>query len=207
MLALLAGYGQNNFPPDQLLLNPTAALGGHRVLSGWWAAQLLDSAIIRGIAVLDRVAILLHCIDTTSWTEPHAVGYAPDEGDLAPQAQNFSIFGPAGSMISTLDDARVWAEVLATGALLEPATQAERQEGAALQEGPPYGIYALGIGETDGWWGHNGEGLGFTAAVFHHPESGATVVVFMNASNVESGAHPADQMFRRTAEILATEAR
>ncbi len=148
-----------------------------------------------------------YVVDTTSWTEPHAAGYAPDEGDLAPQAQNFSIFGPAGSMISTLDDARVWAEVLATGALLEPATQAERQEGAALQEGPPYGIYALGIGETDGWWGHNGEGLGFTAAVFHHPESGATVVVFMNASNVESGAHPADQMFRRTTEILATEAR
>lgn len=62
VLALLAGYGQNTLPPDQLLLDPTAALGGHRVLGGWWAAQLLDSAIIRGIAVLDRVAILLHCI-------------------------------------------------------------------------------------------------------------------------------------------------
>ena len=29
-------------------------------------------------------------------------------------------------MISTLEDLRVWAKVLATGSLLSPATQAER---------------------------------------------------------------------------------
>lgn len=50
--------------------------------------------------------------------------------------------------------------------------------------------------------GHNGEGLGFTAAVFHHPASGATVVVLMNESNVVPKAHPADQLLRRVAQIL-----
>jgi D-alanyl-D-alanine carboxypeptidase len=115
-----------------------------------------------------------------------------------------SIFGPAGSMISGLDDARVWGEVLAGGALLDPATQAERLQGAPLQKGPTYDLYALGIGRTDGWWGHNGEGLGFTAAVFHQPTSGATVVVFMNESNVVPKAHPADQLFRRLAAVLAS---
>ena len=92
---------------------------------------------------------------------------------------------------------------LATGALLSPETQAERLDGAPLEVGPPYDLYALGIGETDGWWGHNGEGLGFTAAVFHDPATAAIIAVFMNESNVEPKAHPADQLFRRIAAILS----
>ena len=145
-----------------------------------------------------------YILDATRWPDPHATGYAPNEGALTQQPQNFSIFGPAGSMISSLDDARVWGQALATGALLHPETHSERMHGAPLEAGPPYDAYALGIGETDGWWGHNGEGLGFTAAVFHHPDSAATVVAFMNESNLASHAHPADQMFRRVAQILET---
>jgi D-alanyl-D-alanine carboxypeptidase len=121
------------------------------------------------------------------------------------QNDNLSIYGPAGSMVSTLDDARVWAEALGGGLLLGAQTQAEREQGAPLDAGPPYDIYALGMGETNGWWGHNGEGLGFTAAVFHQPQSGASIVVFMNESNVEPKAHPADQAFRRIAEALGNE--
>ncbi|WP_052703625.1 serine hydrolase domain-containing protein [Microbacterium sp. SA39] len=165
-------------------------------------ADVLDERILAPLGQTGTRYI----VDAATWREPHAVGYAPDEGTLAPQPENQSIFGPAGSMVSTLDDALVWGQTLGTGVLLEPATQKERQEGAPLDAGPPYDIYALGIGETDGWWGHNGEGLGFTAAVFHHPESGATVAAFMNASNLADRAHPADQMFRAVARILAAEA-
>jgi D-alanyl-D-alanine carboxypeptidase len=143
-----------------------------------------------------------YIVDAGTWVEPHPVGYAPGENGPEVQPDNLSIFGPAGSMISTIEDGRVWGEVLATGALLKPETQAVREQGAPLAAGPPYDLYALGMGRTDGWWGHNGEGLGFTAAVFHHPETGATVVVFMNESNVVPKAHPADQLFRRFAEIL-----
>ncbi|HWM15390.1 MAG TPA: serine hydrolase, partial [Microbacterium sp.] len=85
------------------------------------------------------------------------------------------------------------------------ATQEERQQGSPLDAGPPYGIYALAIGETNGWWGHNGEGLGYTAAVFHNPETGASIVVFTNESNVADRAHPADQTFRRLADILESD--
>lgn len=95
---------------------------------------------------------------------------------------------------------------LASGALLDPATQAGREQGSPLDAGPPYDLYALGIGETDGWWGHNGEGLGFTAAVFSNPATGASIVVFTNESNVAGKAHPADQTFRRMAAILDGEA-
>lgn len=142
-----------------------------------------------------------YLLDAADWTD-HPLGYAVVDGEQTVQNDNLSIYGAAGSMVSTLEDARVWADVLGSGSLLDPATQDEREQGAPLDAGPPYDIYALGMGETDGWWGHNGEGLGFTAAVFHQPETGASIVVFMNESNVVPKAHPADQTFRRIAEAL-----
>ena len=43
------------------MTHPNQSIAGHRVLGGWWAAQHFDSALIRGLACLDRLAILLHC--------------------------------------------------------------------------------------------------------------------------------------------------
>ena len=143
-----------------------------------------------------------YLVDAKRWPEPHAIGYEPVDGVLTPEPANLSIYGTAGAMVSTLDDMRVWAESLATGSLLKPGTQSERLQGAPLEEGPPYDRYALGIGETGGWWDHNGEGFGFTAAMFHDNGTGATVVVFMNEAQAVPKGHPADQMFRRFAEIL-----
>jgi hypothetical protein len=59
--ALLATYTQNTHPPDELIFDPSALLGGARLLGGWWAGQLVDSAVVRGISALDRVAILVSC--------------------------------------------------------------------------------------------------------------------------------------------------
>jgi D-alanyl-D-alanine carboxypeptidase len=143
-----------------------------------------------------------YLLDARQWPKPHAVGYEPVDGVLTPEPANLSIYGPVGSMVSTLGDARVWAEALATGSLLTPAKQSERLKGAPLEQGPPYDRYPLGIGETGGWWGHNGEAFGFTAAVFHNDRTGATVVVFMNEAHAVPEGHPADQMFRRVAAIL-----
>lgn len=161
-------------------------------------AEALDERILTPLELDDTK----YLVDIHTWTQPHASGYGPDADPREPMDQNFSIFGPAGSMVSTLDDSRGWAQVLASGALLDAATQAEREQGAPLDSGPPYDRYALGIGQTNGWWGHNGEGLGFTAAVFHNPQTGASIVVFTNESNLTDQAHPADQIFRRLAEIL-----
>lgn len=161
-------------------------------------AQVLDERILQPLGLHGT----RYVTDVATWTEPHAQGYGPADGEREAVDQNFSIFGPAGSMVSTLEDSRVWAEALATGALLAPATQSEREQGAPLEVGPPYDLYALGIGSTDGWWGHNGEGLGYTAAVFHNPATQVSIVVFANESNLVSGAHPADQTFRRLAEIM-----
>lgn len=164
-------------------------------------AQVIDEKILTPLG-LDNTRYVL---DATTWTEPHPLGYGPPSDPREPFAQNFSILGPAGSLVSTLEDGRTWAEALATGSLLTPETQAERLKGSPLDAGPPYGSYALGIGETNGWWGHNGEGLGFTVAVFHNPTSGATIVVYTNESNADNGVHPADETFRRLAAVVDSE--
>lgn len=142
-------------------------------------------------------------LDVADWTEPHAVGYRLLDGVQTPQPDNLSIFGPAGSLIGTLEDTRAWVDALGTGEFLTSALQAQRMSGAPLQKGPPYDLYGLGIGETGGYWGHNGEGFGFTAAMFHNRESGVSIVVFMNASDTPNKDHPADLTFRALAAELA----
>ncbi len=61
--ALLAGYMRPVPAPSALLHDPGQSIAGHRVLGGWWAAQLFDSALIRGMSALDRFAVLLFCAD------------------------------------------------------------------------------------------------------------------------------------------------
>jgi len=144
-----------------------------------------------------------YLVDIADWAEPHPIGYRRVDGVQQPQPDNLSIFGPAGSLFGTLEDTRAWVDALATGEFLTAATQAQRLNGAPLQQGPPYDLYGLGVGETGGYWGHNGEGFGFTAAMFHNPETGVSIVVFMNASDTENKDHPADQTFRALAAVLA----
>jgi D-alanyl-D-alanine carboxypeptidase len=190
------------FPPGarRIYINSNTNLLGAVIekVTGKPFKDVLDERILEPLGLKNTH----YLVDATQWPEPHAIGYEPVDGVLTPEPANLSIYGPAGAMVSNLDDMRVWAETLATGSLLKPGTQSERLQGAPLEEGPPYDLYALGIGETGGWWGHNGEGFGFTSAMFHDNGSGATVVVFMNEAQAVPKGHPADQMFRRFAEIL-----
>jgi D-alanyl-D-alanine carboxypeptidase len=144
----------------------------------------------------------LYLDDGSPWPEPHATGYQPDDGVLTEQPANFSVFGPAGSLVADVDDLRVWAEALGSGKLLDPATQAERLQGHPLAKGPEYDQYALGIGELDGWWGHTGEGFGFTATAMYNPETGATIVVYTNLAQLPDKSHPAEKLFLSLAPIV-----
>jgi D-alanyl-D-alanine carboxypeptidase len=148
---------------------------------------------------LDRT---LYLDDGSPWPEPHATGYQPDDGVLTEQPANFSVFGPAGSLVADVDDLRVWAEALGSGKLLDPATQAERLQGHPLAKGPEYDQYALGIGELDGWWGHTGEGFGFTATAMYDPATGATIVVYANLAQLPDKSHPAEKLFLALAPIV-----
>lgn len=57
--AILAGSIATGAPPSQLIFSPERSIAGARVLGGWWSAQLYDSAMMRGVAVLDRLVTLL----------------------------------------------------------------------------------------------------------------------------------------------------
>jgi hypothetical protein len=50
-------------PPNaaELFENPHQQIAGGRMLSRWFGAQLIDSALYRGVAACDRLAILLRC--------------------------------------------------------------------------------------------------------------------------------------------------
>jgi len=162
-------------------------------------AEVLASRIL----IPAGLANTQYIVDVSKWTAPHAIGYAPsgENGALEAQDQNPSMLGPAGALVSTLSDGHQWAQTLGSGVLLRAQTHALRGDGHEIAA-PPYDLYGVGIGQTGGWFGHNGEGLGFTAATFYHPQSGSVIVVYMNLSNAIDGAHPADLTFRKITEVL-----
>ena len=57
-------------------------------------------------------------------------------------------------MISNVNDLSVWVELLATGTLLSPETQAARMQVIPMAEGSPV-QYGLGIMELFGFYRHN----------------------------------------------------
>lgn len=135
------------------------------------------------------------------WSGPHPTGYQPGEsGELAPQGNNFTVFGPAGAMTSTLDDLCAWGSALGSGELLERQTQERRLRGQPLDKGPEYDEYGQGIGSLAGWVGHTGEGFGHTLAVMHNQTTGTTAVIAMNASGLKH--HVPTRLFRTMAPTL-----
>lgn len=164
--------------------------------------EVLAERILEPLGLSDTV----YAETLDDWAQPQPVGYWPGDAGLEPAPQNFSAFGPAGAMVSTLEDLARWAPVLASGELVGDELQDEREEAAPLDSGPEYDAYGLGIGEIDGWWGHTGEGFGFTSLVMHDEESGGTVVALMNASNLTDAdgapVHAPTAFFREAAQIL-----
>jgi D-alanyl-D-alanine carboxypeptidase len=124
---------------------------------------------------------------------PFSRGYQPAAGggDALKDVtrSNPDVAWGAGAMLANLDDLRLWARALATGALLSPALQAERLRttplpgGAALQAG-----YGLGVSSIAGFVGHNGGIPGYSSIAMHLTEANATIVVLVNQSGLEGGA-------------------
>jgi D-alanyl-D-alanine carboxypeptidase len=115
---------------------------------------------------------------------PHAHGYTktPDGKTVDATDWNPSWGFGAGSMISTLDDLRLWARDLATGALLSPATQREREE---FQLAPSEGtgsLYGLEVEYQNGWIGHNGNIMGFQTYAYYLAPQRMTMVVMVNSN-------------------------
>jgi hypothetical protein len=75
-------YGREPPSPAELFARPHQQIAGNRILSRWFAAQLLDSALYRGIAACDRLAIMLRCraglsVERTKAGEPRQPSFGP----------------------------------------------------------------------------------------------------------------------------------
>ncbi|MGI5454215.1 serine hydrolase domain-containing protein [Streptomyces sp. CA-249302] len=135
--------------------------------------------------------------------EPHPRGYTNQtlSGEVADSTDwNPSWAWAAGAMISDLHDLRRWAEIVATGKLLSPETQAQRLK--TLPTGFPGTSYGLGIFETGGWIGHNGSIPGYETVTVYLPSQRATLVIMINTDITSQGQEPSSLLARAITRIV-----
>jgi D-alanyl-D-alanine carboxypeptidase len=162
------------------------------VLLGMIVQQLTHQTLTQYMQthIFDRLGMSRTSYPTTpAMPSPFAHGYFQLTDSSLLRDVTFSnpnIAGGAGAIISTLGDLKLWAEALATGALLSPATQAERLQTVLLAPGKIPLRYGLGILNINGFLGHNGAIAGYGSAMFYLPSAHATFVVEGNNNNLSS---------------------
>jgi D-alanyl-D-alanine carboxypeptidase len=130
---------------------------------------------------------------------PYLVDAATGELEECPVV-NLSAFGASGGMVTTLGELHRWGRALGDGRLIGPRLQKTRlQHSRPATSGPEYDRYGLGIGQLRGWWGHTGEGLGYQAATFYDPRTGAVIAVILNSSQ---GTNVAAEVFKALADVV-----
>jgi hypothetical protein len=60
-VVVMRRYARDPPSPSILFENPHRQIAGGRIFSRWVAGQMIDSALYRGVAACDRLAIMLHC--------------------------------------------------------------------------------------------------------------------------------------------------
>jgi D-alanyl-D-alanine carboxypeptidase len=95
--------------------------------------------------------------------------------------------------VSTAGDLARFAEALAAGTLLAPATQAARLQPVLASvfrfpEDPYESAYALGVLVGGGWVGHNGAIPGYEAEAFAKLGAGS-IAVLVNRSTDTGASH------------------
>jgi D-alanyl-D-alanine carboxypeptidase len=120
---------------------------------------------------------------------PHAQGYT--EQTLNGKEAIATDWNPswgwsAGAMISDLHDLRIWAKSVATGSLLSPAVQSERERFIPA-EGLEPARYGFALFDISGWIGHNGSLPGYQSLTVYEPKLKTTMVVLVNSDINLSG--------------------
>ncbi|MFZ2176813.1 MAG: serine hydrolase domain-containing protein [Rhodococcus sp. (in: high G+C Gram-positive bacteria)] len=141
-----------------------------------------------------------------AFPEPHAQGYTEQTADgkeATATDWDPSWAWAAGAMISTLEDLHIWGPALATGRLLEPATQKQRLEtvtppGFAADAG-----YGLGLFDVAGWIGHNGSLPGYQTVTVYLPEKETTLVILINTDVAYQGSEPSTTLATAITEVIS----
>jgi D-alanyl-D-alanine carboxypeptidase len=120
---------------------------------------------------------------SAAFPRPHASGYT--EQDAAGTVAETTNWDPswgwaAGAMISDLHDLRIWAKSLATGSLLSPATQRQRERFIPAPGLEP-ARYGFALFDVKGWIGHNGSLPGYGSLTVYSPSLRTTMVILLNS--------------------------
>jgi D-alanyl-D-alanine carboxypeptidase len=121
-----------------------------------------------------------------AFPRPHPQGYTaqtPTGTAADSTGWNPSWAWAAGAMISNLHDLRIWAKAVATGTLLSPAIQRERERFIAIPDLAP-ARYGFGLFDVDGWIGHDGEVPGYESLTVYLPSQEATMVILTNTDAI-----------------------
>ncbi|TQJ91969.1 serine hydrolase [Streptomyces sp. SLBN-31] len=167
-------------------------------VTGQRLADFIDARIL-------RPARLRHTLlpQGTEFPRPHPHGYTNQtlSGAVADATSwNPSWAWAAGAMISDLHDLRRWAEIVATGRLLSPGTQAQRLR--MLPTGVPGLGYGLGLFDANGWIGHNGSIPGYETVTVYLPSMRATLVIMINTDITVQAQEPSTLLARAITGIV-----
>lgn len=140
---------------------------------------------------------------TQAMPEPWAHGYDLDKQGNWEDVSNtipVSLMGAAGEMISDLNDMKRWVALYVTGKTNKLATQRERL--TCIPTGEDNLSFGLGIGCSAGWYGYTGGLPGYNTAVFYFPESGVTIISWVDVQSDKPVPGVANSIFRDIAEIM-----
>ncbi|HEY2716312.1 MAG TPA: serine hydrolase domain-containing protein [Solirubrobacterales bacterium] len=120
---------------------------------------------------------------SAAFPRPHANGYTAQ--DLAGTVADTTNWDPswgwaAGAMISDLHDLRIWAKSVATGSLLKPAIQRQRERFIPAPGLEP-ARYGFALFDVKGWIGHNGSLPGYESLTVYSPSLRTTMVILLNS--------------------------
>ncbi|MEU2001181.1 serine hydrolase domain-containing protein [Rhodococcus sp. NPDC019627] len=138
--------------------------------------------------------------------EPHPQGYTEQTADgkeTTATDWNPSWGWAAGAMISTLEDLHIWAPALATGTLLQSATQEQRLQTVTAPGLSTDVGYGLGIFDIAGWIGHNGSIPGYQTVSVYLPEKEMTLAIMINTDVPYEGSEPSTALATAITEIIS----
>ncbi len=110
-----------------------------------------------------------------------------------------SFMGSAGAMISDMNDIRRWIKLYATGKTIGPGTYQDLINCIPFLGNTSFG---LGITCSAGWYGYTGALPGYNTADYYSPETGTTIMAWINYQAKEPVEGVASVMVRDIARII-----
>src|SRR5260370_24233448 len=112
----------------------------------------------------------------SQWVHGYGLGKQGKWEDIS-NTVPVSFMGSAGAMISNMNDIRRWIELYATGKTIGSGTYQD------LINCIPFlgnGSFGLGIACSAGWYGYTGGPPGYNTSAFYSPDTGTTIVAWIN---------------------------